>query len=40
MAAVVRRAIDEMKTRGATAIDIDVPDLAKLVAAANLLTQG
>ncbi len=39
VADVVRRAIDEMKTRGATAIDIEVPDLAKLVAAANLLTQ-
>ena len=39
VAAVVRRAIDEMKTRGATAIDIEVPELAKLVAAANLLTQ-
>jgi len=39
VAAVVRRAIDEMKTLGVTAIDVDVPDLAKLVAAANLLTQ-
>ena len=39
VAAVVRRAIDEMKKLGATAIDIDVPDLAKLIAAANLLTQ-
>src|SRR5688572_6646220 len=39
VAAVVRRAIDEMKSLGATAIDIAVPDLAKLVAAANLLTQ-
>jgi amidase len=39
VAAVVRRAIDEMKTRGATTIEIEVPDLAKLVAAANLLTQ-
>jgi Asp-tRNA(Asn)/Glu-tRNA(Gln) amidotransferase A subunit family amidase len=39
VAAVVRRAIDEMKTRGATVVDVDVPDLAKLVAAANLLTQ-
>jgi hypothetical protein len=39
VAAVVRQAIDEMKTRGATAIDIEVPELAKLVAAANLLTQ-
>lgn len=39
VAAVVRRAIDEMKTLGATVIDIDVPDLAKRIAAANLLTQ-
>ena len=38
-ATVVRRAIDEMKAQGATAIDVEVPDLAKLVAAANLLTQ-
>jgi Asp-tRNA(Asn)/Glu-tRNA(Gln) amidotransferase A subunit family amidase len=39
VAAVVRRAVDEMKARGATAVDINVPELAKLVAAANLLTQ-
>jgi amidase len=39
VAAVVRRAVDEMKTFGATTIDVEVPDLAKLVAAANLLTQ-
>jgi len=39
VATVVRRAIEEMKARGATAIDVEVPDLAKLVAAANLLTQ-
>jgi Asp-tRNA(Asn)/Glu-tRNA(Gln) amidotransferase A subunit family amidase len=39
VALVVRRAIDEMKTRGATAVDIVVPDLAKLVADSNLLTQ-
>src|SRR5262245_26230322 len=39
VATVVRRAVEEMKARGATAIDINVPDLAKLVAAANLLTQ-
>jgi Asp-tRNA(Asn)/Glu-tRNA(Gln) amidotransferase A subunit family amidase len=39
VAAVVRRAIDEMKALGATAIDVNVPELAKLVAAANLLTQ-
>jgi Asp-tRNA(Asn)/Glu-tRNA(Gln) amidotransferase A subunit family amidase len=39
VALVVRRAIDEMKARGATAMEIVIPDLAKLVAAANLLTQ-
>ena len=39
VAVVVRRAIDEMKTRGATAVDLTVPDLAKLIAASNLLTQ-
>ena len=39
VADVVRRAIDEMKTRGATAVDVVIPELAKLVAAANLLTQ-
>ncbi len=39
VATVVRRAIEEMKAQGATAIDVEVPDLAKLVAAANLLTQ-
>jgi Asp-tRNA(Asn)/Glu-tRNA(Gln) amidotransferase A subunit family amidase len=36
---VVRRAIDEMKMLGATAVDVAVPELAKLVTAANLLTQ-
>nr|AQQ75051.1 hypothetical protein [uncultured bacterium] len=39
VAAVVRRAIDEMKDLGAAAIDVEVPDLARLVASANLLTQ-
>jgi amidase len=39
VAAVVRRSVDEMKARGATAVDINVPELAKLVAAANLLSQ-
>ena len=28
-----------MKTRGATAVDVTVPELAKLIAASNLLTQ-
>jgi Asp-tRNA(Asn)/Glu-tRNA(Gln) amidotransferase A subunit family amidase len=39
VALVVRRAIDEMKARGATTIDIIIPELAKLIAASNLLTQ-
>ena len=39
VASVVRRAIDDMKMLGATAVDVAVPELAKLVAAANLLTQ-
>ena len=39
VAGVVRRAIDEMKTLGATTVDVIVPELAKLIAAANLLTQ-
>jgi len=39
VASVVRAAIDEMKARGATAIAVEIPELAKLVAAANLLSQ-
>ncbi len=39
VALVVRAALEEMKARGATAVDVAVPDLAKLVTAANLLTQ-
>ena len=39
VATVVRAAIEEMKARGATAVDVAIPELAKLVAAANLLTQ-
>ena len=39
VAVVVRRAVDEMKTLGATTVDVAVPELAKLIAAANLLTQ-
>jgi amidase len=39
VASVVRRAIEEMKARGATALDVAVPDIAMQVAAANLLTQ-
>ena len=37
--AVVRRAIDEMKAHGATAVDVAVPDLAAQLTASNLLTQ-
>ena len=39
VATVVRGAIEEMKARGATAVDVAIPQLAVLVAAANLLTQ-
>jgi len=39
VASVVRRALEEMKTIGATAVDVAVPDLARLIAASNLLTQ-
>ena len=39
VATVVRGAIEEMKARGATAVDVVIPELAKLVTAANLLTQ-
>jgi amidase len=39
VAAVVRRAIEEFKLRGATVVEVVIPDLAKLIAASNLLTQ-
>ena len=39
VAAVVRAGVEEMKARGATAVDVTIPELAKLVTAANLLTQ-
>jgi Asp-tRNA(Asn)/Glu-tRNA(Gln) amidotransferase A subunit family amidase len=39
VALVVRAAIDEMKARSAAPVDVVIPDLAKLVAAANLLSQ-
>jgi Asp-tRNA(Asn)/Glu-tRNA(Gln) amidotransferase A subunit family amidase len=39
VATAVRGAIEEMKARGATAVDVAIPQLAGLVAAANLLTQ-
>ena len=39
VATVVRSAVEEMKARGATAVDVVIPELAKLVTSANLLTQ-
>jgi amidase len=39
VAIVVRSAVEEMKARGATAVDLEIPELAKLVTSANLLTQ-
>src|SRR5262245_6510925 len=39
VAQVVRAAMEEMKAQGATAAEVVIPDLAKLVAAANLLSQ-
>lgn len=37
--AVVRKAVEDMKARGAAAVDVVVPDLARQLAASNLLTQ-
>jgi amidase len=39
VATVVRRAVDDMVGRGATAIEVTVPNLAALLTASNLLTQ-
>jgi Asp-tRNA(Asn)/Glu-tRNA(Gln) amidotransferase A subunit family amidase len=39
VALVVRNAIDEMKAQGSTIVEVVIPDLAKLLAASNLLTQ-
>jgi Asp-tRNA(Asn)/Glu-tRNA(Gln) amidotransferase A subunit family amidase len=39
VAAVVRRAIDVMTSRGAVAVDVTVPNLGALLMASNLLTQ-
>jgi amidase len=39
VATVVRRAIDDMKARGATVVDVVIPDLAPQLTASNLLTQ-
>jgi len=39
VALVVRTAIEEIKAQGSTVVEVVIPDLAKLVAASNLLTQ-
>jgi amidase len=39
VALVVRSAIEEMKAQGTATVEVVIPDLAKLVAASNLLTQ-
>jgi len=39
VAVVVRRAIDDMKARGAIVVDVTVPGLGALLTASNLLTQ-
>jgi Asp-tRNA(Asn)/Glu-tRNA(Gln) amidotransferase A subunit family amidase len=39
VAAVVRRAVTDMTARGATAIEVTVPNLGALIMASNLLTQ-
>ena len=39
VAAVVRQTVEDMKARGATAIDVAVPNLAQQLMASNLLTQ-
>jgi amidase len=36
---IVRRAVDDMKTRGAIVVDVTVPNLAALLTASNLLSQ-
>ena len=39
VAAVVRQAVEDMKARGATAIDVVVPNFAQQLTASNLLSQ-
>ena len=39
VAAVVKRAIDEMKAHGATAVDVAIPNLAAMIAASNVFLQ-
>ena len=39
VAAVVKRAIDEMKAHGATTVDVAIPNLAAMIAASNVFLQ-
>lgn len=39
VASIVRHAVDEMKSQGATAVDASVPNLTALLTASNLLSQ-
>jgi Asp-tRNA(Asn)/Glu-tRNA(Gln) amidotransferase A subunit family amidase len=39
VAVVVKRAIDEMKAHGATAVDVAIPNLAPMIAASNVFLQ-
>jgi amidase len=39
VATVVRRAVTDMTSRGATAVDVAIPDLARQLTASNLLSQ-
>jgi amidase len=39
VAAVVTRAIDEMKAHGATTVDVAIPNLAEMIAASNVFLQ-
>jgi hypothetical protein len=39
VAAVVKRAIDEMKGHGATTVDVAIPNLAAMIAASNVFLQ-
>jgi amidase len=39
VAAVVRKAVDDMKAQGAIAVDVTLPNLTTLLAASNLLVQ-
>jgi Asp-tRNA(Asn)/Glu-tRNA(Gln) amidotransferase A subunit family amidase len=39
VAAVVKRAIDDMRSHGATTVDVAIPDLAAMIAASNVFLQ-